>query len=306
MVSTESVRDVTRPRIWLGPALAIPALALLWQGSLEEKVLNAMPNPTTEDIDQDGLIQHQEELLGSLDNQQDTDSDGFVDLVELARGSDLTNAVSQPAPQILSVGMASRTDEGLVTIVSAIYSTFSELPDLDFRLGVSIDGTPIELPPSIFLPSSALSLYPAFDANGIIILLETSFPQSLLTQFGYLGFYSTIAPQGGLPLGAAVLNLFDFDGYAVEMVPAPMEFAAGGSIYKPLGRGEDLPASVWTDGQVCWQATSTVGSQGGSVVLEVEDASCVPMTTMCHSTACQATIGSQITILDAGSFTGGS
>jgi len=87
--------------------------------------------------------------------------------------------------------------------------------------------------------------------------------------------------------------------------PAPASYSAGGSIYKPLPRGEDLPASAWTDMEVCWQSTSVIGTDGSSVVLDIEDANCIPMTSKCHASSCQAGIGTTIKVLDAGALAGG-
>jgi hypothetical protein len=292
-----------------GPLLAATALgSAAWLGGSlgdidGERVLLAMPDPTSEDVDQDGLVAHQEEVLWSSDANPDTDGDGVDDLVELAQGSDLLTAVSMPAPQLLNVGMASRSDGGVITVLSAIYTSAGQFSGFGYHLGVSFAGALFELPPSVFLPASTLALH-AYGA-GWIIVLETKVPEAFLKAYGYLGFYSTVSLSGtAVPHAAAVVNLFDFGGSAVQLVPAPPD-CFGGSIYKPLPRGEDLPASSWTDDEICHQLTSVVGTDGASVVLDVEDASCISMSSKCNGSSCQAGVGGTIKVLDAGALAGG-
>jgi hypothetical protein len=206
----------------------------------------------------------------------------------------------------VNVGMTARSDKGIVTVVSAVFVCPAEFPSFSFTFGVSIGGSLISLPAGVFMPASTISLHLSDLPAGWIIVLETKIPETFLQTYGYLGFYSIVAPAGSpTPTSAAVVNMFDFDGDSVLLLPAPPDYSGGGSIYKPLPRGEDLPASAWTDMEVCWQSTSVVGTDGSSVVLDVEDAACIPATSKCHASSCQAGIGTTVKVLDAGALAGG-
>jgi hypothetical protein len=287
---------------------ATPLLAWWIAAGGGERFLLAAPapaDPQQQDLDHDGLIAHQEAILCSLDTKPDTDGDSFDDLVELARGTDLTNAVSIPVPEALNVGMTARSDEGMITLVTAVFVHNAQFPNFYFHFGISVAGVVVELPASFFMASSTLGLYPGMDPSGWVIVLETKVPEVFLQAYGYLGFYSTVQlPGSDDPSAAAVVNLFEADGYAMSLEPTPPGFTPGGSIYKPLPRGEDLPAS-WGENQVCWQLTGAIGTDGSSVILEIEDAACKPLSTKCSSSACQAGIGTTVKVLDAGALAGG-
>ena len=117
--------------------------------------------------------------------------------------------------------------------------------------------------------------------------------------------FSIIAMSPKNETCSALSLTIDFSGSSVQMLPSPSSLQGGsGSVYQPLGRGEDLPTS-WEPNKVCWQMTSQVGVEGSSVVLGVEDASCEDLDSYCHVTACQAAIGGTVKVLDAGALAGG-
>ena len=297
--------------------LAVPAFLAAAGATLllippgEEKVLLAWsPDPYQADVDGDGLIFHQEELLGTLDSELDTDFDGWDDLIELARNSDPLDAASTPQPALVDVGMTARTDGGVLTIVTAIYANFSQVPGLGFDMGFSLGGTTASIPAGLYL--NKVKLHPGIDPvlgtmTGWIILIETPLPESLLAAYGgYIGFYFTVALKAdtSTPVAAAVLNLFDWAGQTVMMEPAPSSLQSG-STYKPLGRGEDIPPT-WTADQICWQQTSEVGvgSAAGTIELSIEDAGCEALDSYCNATQCANGIGTSVDVLDAGAFAG--
>jgi hypothetical protein len=274
---------------------------------LLQPVLMALATETPADYDEDGLSDLQESILHTNAVSPDTDGDGYDDLVELARGSDPTNAVGIPGPQTVHVGMAASEENGFVKVVSAVYASHAQFPAFGFKLGVSFGGVEALLPTNTLLSASQLRLFPAIDATGWIIVLETPVPKAFIVEHGYLGTFALVSEKdSSAPHAAAVLNLFAIDGEVASFGPAPASMGtSGGSIYQPLGRGEDLPKATWEGGLVCYQYTEIIGTDGSSVILDVEDASCQPLDSSCNAVRCQGGIGTQIKVLDAGALAGG-
>jgi len=274
----------------------------------EPNVLMAAPAPVLDDADLDGLVDLQEKILATNSANPDSDGDGYDDLVELARGSDPNSAASMPGQHIVHVGMTAREENGVVTLVSALYVAHGQFPLFGYSLGVSVDGVQWTIPVNTLLSASTIQLYPNLDATGWVVVLETAVPQAYIVSHGYLGVYSLISDGSqGAQKTAAVLNLFAVAGEVTAFGPPPstMQGVSGGSIYQPLGRGEDLPASTWEEGEVCYQYTEVVGTDGSSVILDVENAYCAELDSYCNSSHCAGGIGVQVKVLDAGALAGG-
>jgi hypothetical protein len=81
---------------------------------------------------------------------------------------------------------------------------------------------------------------------------------------------------------------------------------APGTIYVPLSVDDsgDLPVS-WTQGSVCMQTTSAVGSDGAAITQQVDSADCQPgFDSACPST-CAASVGTTFTTIDPVVLIGG-
>ncbi len=314
-------RPLSRAVNWARGAftLAIPAgiaatgAALLVCSPTEEKVLLAAgdggPDPYLADQDQDGLQYHVEMILGTSDAELDSDFDGWDDLIELARNSDPLNAVSTPEAALVDVGMTAKTDGGALTVITAIYTSFSQFPDFGYDMGFSVAGQTAPIPLGMYV--GTLQLHPAIDPalgmTGWVILIETLVPESFVAAFGgYLGFYFTVAHKDdpASPVSSSVVNLFNWGDQTVMMQPAPSSMQAG-STYKPLGRGEDIP-STWSQDLVCWQQTSEVGAgtAPGTIELSIEQAACEDLDSYCNATLCANGVGTTTQVLDAGAFAG--
>ncbi|MEM7305207.1 MAG: hypothetical protein AAF682_00985 [Planctomycetota bacterium] len=294
------------------PVLAIAAgISLLAREDPAEKVLLAWDDPMTTDLDGDGLVAHQEAILGTLDTTPDSDGDFVDDLVEFARGSNPLDANSIPTVQAVSVGVSGRTDQGVLTLVSAIYASDAQFPGFGFEMGISWQGVVLPINTNLVLSASTITINASADPTGWIILLETPIPESMVQATGYMGLYSVVTETNPAdPLDpeivAGVLNAFDIDGDTAALMASPPSVQGGtGSVYEPLGRGEDLP-STWQPDKICWQLTNQVGIDGASVTLSVEDAACQDLDSYCHTTSCQNSISTEVTVLDAGALAGGS
>ena len=55
-----------------------------------------------------------------------------------------------------------------------------------------------------------------------------------------------------------------------------MAVASEGIIYRPLTGDGSAPPS-WSSGQVCWQNMTAVGTNGASIIYEIDQAACIDM-----------------------------
>jgi hypothetical protein len=266
----------------------------------------------------DGLTDYQEGILGTNPLLADTDADSFSDLEEVARQSDPKDGSSTPGVSEVEVGMFARDQTGTLTIGSAIYLAGTHVPKMRYDLGIVINGLRASVPKDVYMEFTDVRLQGGRDPGSMIITMETSMPRSLVWSLGKLAVFATLTDPQGPPdeCRVDVLNLTAQDGVimAIEAVAYPDSGQGGpnnasslgpsGLIYLPLSDGEDLPSS-FTAGQVCWQASSTVGVNGASFVQEVVDAECEPSESYCSNAGCQASIGQIIEIVDPSLLIGG-
>jgi hypothetical protein len=77
-----------------------------------------------------------------------------------------------------------------------------------------------------------------------------------------------------------------------------------GVVYRPLASDDQIPAT-WNGGEICYQSTSAVGTNGVSLVHEVESADCQPMDTYCSPQDCASGVGRPLELPDPGALAGG-
>ena len=296
----------SRKVVWVPFAFALVATAGLSFAFRTPQVLEAS-STTTLDTDGDGLIDAQEEVLGTYIDEADTDQDGFSDLEEIARASDPLDDESIPGDAELSIGLTARADDGVVTMVAPVYASAGSFGGIDLELGVVFpDGTRFELQPSVYLPVITGGIYKTKNFNSKIVLLEMPFPQNLIEGLGSISLYGTVEdPSRQLSASAAAVNLVNFSGVVVMALNAPPNYGnQPGIIYAPIVPDEDIPAS-WASGEICWQEASPVGMVGASTAYEVTKGLCTSSDTYCSPTDCKATVGSSLTLTDPSTLLGG-
>lgn len=326
-------RPATAGAGWLG--LILPAGALAIGGAWLGGQLTAPPalradTSSSTDSDGDGLGD-KVELVRWLDPfAADSDGDGWSDLEELARQTDALDIGSfpEPAPEGLDVGLAAFTDGNDLHVLTAIYAEAGDLSNLDFRNGISLAGSVIEIPHSITLANAVISLVPAKQAGDIVVLIDSSYSSGLVGAFGSMGIYTTIGHMGQDPITADTLNLVASGGVLLEATAPPMAQTSGapgggaagvssrdsssspgssgqsqGNVYRPLGGGEEIPSS-WEPGEICFQATSPVSASGGLVQHVVTEAACEAADAYCVP-GCANLAGTTIDFLDPLALIGG-
>lgn len=269
------------------------------------RTLAASSSGTCPDADGDGLIDLQEEILGTLPDASDSDLDGYSDLEEIARASDPLDAASLPEDHDLSIGLTARSEDGVITLVAPIYAKTGSFGQIDLEFGIVFpDGSRYELQPTLYLPVMTGGVYAPQKQNYRVVLLEMPFPQSLVQGLGSLSLYGVV--ENTLTLSsasAAALNLIDFSGVTV-MAQNPPYSLGGGVIYAPIVPDSEIPPS-WSSGQICWHEASPVGMVGSSTAYEVTKGSCVSSDTYCSSTDCTSLVGMNMMLVDPATLLGG-
>ena len=327
-------RPATTGAGWLGLIIPAGALAIggVWLGGqlTAPPVLRADTTGST-DSDGDGLGD-KVELVRWLDPfAADSDGDGWSDLEELARQTDALDISSfpEPAPEGLDVGLAAFTETDSLHVLTAIYAENGDLSNLDFRNGISLAGSVIEIPHSITLAKAVISIVPAKQPGDIVVLIDSCYDPGLVGAFGSMGIYTTIGHLGQDPITADTLNLVASGGALLEATAPPMTQTSGapgggaagvssrdsssspgsgssptqGNVYRPLGGGEEIPSS-WEPGEICFQATSPVSASGGLVQHVVTEAACEAADAFCVP-GCANLAGTTIDFLDPLALIGG-
>lgn len=275
--------------------------------------LAAASNSGRSDLDDDGLTDEQEDVLGTRVDLADTDADGFSDLEERARGSDPLAQNSVPAAQGFALGTLASLEGDQVSFLSAVYVDGASAEAFDVRLGIVYGGVPIYFRPSSFQYKRAFVRAGA-DTVDSLTVLEIAISQRLVQRLGQIDMFSVVrSTSPGAPgVAVSVVPLINFAGVIVsaeseELNYSPVNGGNGtptGITYRPLAGDSGIPSS-WTGGEICFQRTAAVGVDGVSVVHEVESADCQPMDTYCNPDACSASRGMSITLPDPAALAGG-
>jgi hypothetical protein len=259
---------------------------------------------TTSDSDLDGLSAMMEAILMTSDSSQDTDGDGFIDPLEVSFGSDPAQAASRPEGSLLgAVGMCANEFNGDLSLATAIYVPGGVLPSIKFTLGVRLGGLMLSLPPEVYNSGSTLVEVPIFGSPDKVFVFQATLPVFPLALYGSGSLYSTIAVNApGAPvIAAAALNLLIHENTVLELINLPTlsssgSSSSGGSLYRPLSPGGNIPTS-WAVGQVCVQQTQSVGTAGSVEILQVVSASCQPYDGYCP-TSCSNLVGTTVEVVN--------
>jgi len=273
-----------------------------------EHALSATGSPDVDDLDMDGLSDVQELVLGTQPDEADSDGDGYNDLEEIARNSDPRDALSVPQPAEFSMALTASQTGTTVTMLATMFSEQSKAGDLRLELGVVYQGQMLPIRPRSFGTPHAFRAQSS--PNSRLTVVQFPIPAALVRRVGQVNVVSVLRDAvGNAEPVVSILPLVNFSGITMQVVqtPAMLSVTGGrpaGIIYRPLAGGNSLP-STWSGGEVCFQRTAAVGTNGVSVVHEVESAGCLPMDTYCSSGNCAAGVGRNIELPDPAALAGG-
>ncbi len=292
-------RTLVLPLTSLAGAIALVALA-----PSQERVLLADSNGTAQhDQDMDGLPDAQENVLGTNPHASDSDNDGFSDLEELARQSDPSDGLSLPTDTPVNVGLAARTDSGVLTIITAVYMRHTETSGFNVSIGVMANGTLAELPSSVYLANAMTAVFPAAEPGDVIGILQTPYPEVVAHDLESISFWSVVTPGGeDEPTAADAIDLVSNpDGPALLSIET-VGLQGKASAYVPIFPG--APSASWSPGQLCEQSSQPMGNIGPIVEHRIEDASCEEADGYCSPT-CTTLAGSTFQTVDPLALLGG-
>lgn len=300
-----SAPERVRTRSWV-PVLVAAATGIGATIAFDRPRELAASGSSCPDSDGDGLIDLQEDILGTYSDSADSDEDGYSDLEEIARASDPLDELSLPDDSHeLSIGLTARVEEGVVTLVAPVYARSGSFGQIDLEFGVIFpDGSRYEIQPVLYLPVLKGGVYASQQQNFRVVLLEMPFPQSIVQGLGQLSLYGVVEDPAASSSGsAAALNLLDFSGVIV-MAQNTTGQGGGGVIYGPIVPNSEIPAS-WATGEICWHQAAPVGMVGSSTAYEVTKGSCTPSDTYCSSTECTSRVGTNMLLVDPATLLGG-
>jgi hypothetical protein len=238
-----------------------------------------------QDTDSDFLCDAQEKVLGTSKTAPDTDGDGFSDTEELARGSSPLLASDRPTSRpAVSVAMSAHADDtdGRLHAIIALHSADMTLRDTRLEVGFQVRRTVVYLPPDWLAPRVTTRVTTDASQRGLVHLIDLPISHSMVQSLGELTFFVRATVLGSNePPSTTTVQLVWIQGTAVLRMkplrepgtPAPSNEPPG-SIYVPLPQMGGMPQG-WTSGEICYQRTSPVGTQGAVITHEIVDADCL-------------------------------
>jgi len=314
-------RTTSHARAWAGAAVALGVSWTLLAAALAPEPLYAVPGDDLEDTDLDGVPNSQEFVLGTSQFIADSDGDGYLDVHELAFGSDPANLDSEPqatGTSDLRVGITARGEVGQLRLHVALYSATGAFETSVLRLGALANGQIISVPFNRLLPTA--------DVRDVDVLVQgnTGAPARVRTidltlspiyvhAFGTTTFFVAVGSSGQTTYSSAakvdiasvqqtlVLRREAYTTQQSTNVPG-----GGGSLRQPIpttGPG-GVPGS-WVAGQICYQRSSVTGMIGAKVVHEITQANCLMGWDTFCPVDCSASIGDTYETIDPATLIGG-
>lgn len=314
LVGTHGARVSNRvsPTGWWAGALhlglglfgaGIAASMGLWLA--QPRSLSASELPAGGDHDGDGLFNTQELIFGTDPLHSDTDRDGFVDLVELARQSDPVLANSQPpVASAPSVGLATVSDGTTVLLTTAIYVPGDHQGGIGLSFGLAFNGLNLSIPFQTLAPISLIESQLVAGDSGLVFKVSTPIPDAFLQSLGKSSIYAIVGPPSGGPaFSAAVVNLQTQGGILTQSRQTSQGTGPQGLIYQPIVPPANLPMEYQKD-KICQQLTIPVGQSGAIQILLVESSECQPSPGYCIP-GCANEVGNTLEVIDPVALIGG-
>ncbi len=296
-------------KAWAPVVCLISLSAALTYSAVQPQVLEAESEAANSDLDVDGLSFEQEYILGTDDSVADTDSDGYSDLEEIARGSDPLVKNSTPGPQPFATSTFAYSSGGLLYFQAAIYVKDSNTAGLSLESGwVNKNGQDFVFGKDV---TKLATFYTksATDLNDLLIVMNLPIPESIISKMGQMNLFvrlqdtAVVNPQPG---SASTMSIVDSAGTMLHVRSSPASVNEGdGVIYRPLTGPNDSTPPTSTSGQVCWQSTFPVASSGNLIQFDILSASCQDFDAFCDPVACSASTGDSVVLVDPGTLLGG-
>ena len=192
--------------------------------------------------------------------------------------------------------------EGVFYLTTALLVPDGDLSNVDFELGVSMDGMQIPISPSTYLPLSSTFLDGAAELDSEVIAFTFPIPEFVIHFLGEVSFYATSSPSGIPVTSATVANLVSTSGVLATQQISQVDSGPGVTI-RPISPTGDLPTS-FTSTQICFQNTALLGVENNIQLFRVIDAGCVPSSSSCIP-GCALTAGGTVKLLDPLALIGG-
>jgi len=303
-----SVRAPARSTMVAAICLGGTVLFAIAHGTSEPGLAAATRHDRT-DLDGDGLTDQQELVIGTLPYRADTDGDSYSDLEERARGSDPLDAASIPTSASFGVGTCASLEDGIVSMLSAVYLHDDGVNAIELEIGLVYHGHVLRITPKRGDNARGF-IYPGHDSQDRLAVVEVALPESVVRRLGQVNLFSIVrgTTPGAPPPVVSVLPLVEFAGTTMAIEEHTAVYSGGGGasgvVYHPLTGSDQIPAS-WNSGQICFQRTAPVGVRGVSIVNEIEASDCLDMDTYCSSGDCAAAVGQSLELPDPAALIGG-
>ena len=305
------------------PLFLLAGAAALFTARVSEQPVLLAQSTTVIDTDGDGLVDAQEQILGTSKYRSDTDRDGYSDLEEFARGSSPIFSQSVPGLVRMHMGMSCHGgNDGMLHAVIALYLADGELRDKDLEVGVLTGRRLFYITETVVLEHARLSLYPGKLTGSKIAVLDIPFPARYVQMLHDMTVFATAREhRTGVVHAAASIHLMLIGGVPVLVMPNPMSIVLGstinggsgtsaggvnaGTIYVPLPTGGGGDQTSWTAGAVCVQQTQSVSVSGSIVTQEVTSSECQEGWDGYCPPSCSSSVGSTFTTVDPITLIGG-
>ena len=310
--------DVRGP--WALRTLLLASLAVLIWSELVGRSVRTEPRTLVaqetleSDIDQDGLPDRQELVLGTDTLNPDSDFDGFGDGEEVGMQSDPLDQYETPhLGGSLSIGMSARGQGGKLYIFIAVHEPAGQLATTTMRIGFTADRRMFQLPMDYLMANSEVN-YTVGANGGTLVTFDLPVPPDFVTKDRPVTFFGAVGEYGSTRyVSAAKVDLSQKDGIhllrrVVDAATGPGSSAPSSdvTIHQPIPPHGDGGIPVdWEAGKVCYQTSAIIGTAGAMVIHEIVDATCDEAIDAYCESDCEATVGSSYQTIDTGVLLGG-
>jgi hypothetical protein len=314
-------RTTSHARTWAGVAVALGVSWTLLAAGLAPEPLLADPSDDPTDTDLDGVPNSQEFVLGTSQFVADSDGDGYLDVHELAFGSDPVDIGSVPSATgtaDLRVGITARGEEGQLRLLVALYSANGIFDTSVLRVGALANGQIVSVPFHRLLPTAVIrdvdvSQHGSYGSAARVRTIDLTLNPIYVHAFGQTTFFVAAGSNGQtMYSSAAKVDVASVQQTLVLRREAYMtqhqspSLPGGGSLRQPIpttGPG-GIPGN-WVAGQICYQRSSVTGMVGAKVVHEITQANCLMgWDTFCPAD-CSASVGDTYETIDPATLIGG-